>query len=346
MKSSKKYIFDVALLVLIFLMTYRLMFNNQDVSEIAANILSASKKWVFAGAVLAVVYVCCEGFVIRYMLHILKQSSTVISCLKYAFIGFFFSYITPSASGGQPAQMYYMSKDGIDPGYSALIMLLITIAYKSILVMICAVFFIFKYALIKLHTSRIYGLMILGVFLNTAFIALLVLMLKRPEFMRKTGLNLADFLNKKKLIKPEKYGKLTEKINAVCGKYSSGAEYIKKNPKPVFNVFLITTAERIFLLAVTWTIYRSFGLSGSSFLDIIAVQSMIGIAVEMLPLPGAAGITESCFLRVFKNIFTDGLVRPALLASRGLSFYLILFIGAAVTLAAHINVLRKEKSES
>lgn len=340
MKSGKRYIFDVLLLVLIFFLTYRLILGGQDISEIISDLLSASGKWVLAGAVFAVVYVCCEGFVIRYMLHILKQRSTVFTCLKYAFIGFFFSYITPSASGGQPAQMYYMSKDGINAGFSALIMLLITIAYKSILMMLGAVFFIFKYDFVKVHTSRISWLIILGVILNSAFIFLLVLMLRRPEFMRKTGLNIVDFFGSRRFIKPEKDEKLREKINSVCDNYSSGAEYIKSNPKPVITVFLITAAERILLLAVTWAIYRSFGLSGSSFSDIISLQSMIGVAVEMLPLPGAAGITESCFLRVFKNIFTDDLVRPALLATRGLSFYLILFIGAAVTLAAHIKVLR------
>lgn len=345
MKSGKKYIFDIFLLALIFFLTYRLMFADQNIFEIIANLFNASGKWIFAGAVLAVIYVCCEGFVIRYMLYILKQKSSVFSCLKYAFIGFFFSYITPSASGGQPAQMYYMSKDGINAGFSALIMLLITIAYKSILMMIGAVFFIFKYDFLKVHTNQIYYLMILGVFLNSAFIALLVLMLRKPKFMRKTGLNIVNFFCKKGLINSEKSEKYKEKINAVCNNYSVGAEYIKKHPKPVFIVFLITAAERIFLLSVTWTIYRSLGLYDSSFSDIIAIQSMIGISVEMLPLPGAAGITESCFVLVFKNIFTDDLVRSALLASRGLSFYLILIIGALVTLAAHIKVLRMEKNK-
>lgn len=155
MKSGKKYIFDIFLLALIFFLTYRLMFADQDISEIIANLFNASGKWIFAGAVLAVIYVCCEGFVIRYMLYILKQKSSVFSCLKYAFIGFFFSYITPSASGGQPAQMYYMSKDGINAGFSALIMLLITIAYKSLLMIIGAAFFIFKHDFVKAHTSRI-----------------------------------------------------------------------------------------------------------------------------------------------------------------------------------------------
>lgn len=345
MKNIKKYIFDIVLLILIFFLTYRIMFQDQDISEIIEDLLCASKKWIFAGSISAIVYVSCEGFVICYMLNMLKQKTTVFSCIRYSFIGFFFSYITPSASGGQPVQMYYMSKNGIDMGYSATIMLLITIAYKSILVIIGALFFIFKFDFIAVHTSQIYGLIILGVFLNIAFITLLVLMLIKPEFMRKIGLNIFYFLSKKRFIKAKKYKKIKEKINLVCDNYRTGAQYIKKNPKPVFTVFLIITAERIFLLAITWTIYRSFNLYGSSFLDIIAIQSMIGVAVEMLPLPGAAGITESCFLLVFNDIFTDDLVKPALLASRGLSFYLILIIGAAMTLVTHIKLLQREKNE-
>lgn len=345
MKNNRKYIFDIALLVLILFLTYKLMFHGQNIYEIITNLLKASGKWILTGAMLTIIYVYCEGFAIRYMLHVLKQKSTIFSCIKYAFIGFFYSYITPSSSGGQPAQMYYMSKDGINTGYSALIMLLITIAYKSILIVISAIFFIFKHSFLKVHTSQIYGLIVLGVFLNAAFIALLVLMLIKPEFMRKTGLNIIGFLNQKKFMKNENHEKIKKKVNTVCDNYIKGAEYIKKNPKPVFTVFLITMAERMFLLAVTWTIYRSFGLSGSSFWDIVAIQSMIGVAVEMLPIPGAAGITENCFLLVYKNIFTDNLVRPALLVSRGLSFYMILILGALITLAAHINVLRREKKQ-
>ena len=65
----------------------------------------------------------------------------------------------------------------------------------------------------------------------------------------------------------------------------------------------------------------------------------------MLPLPGAAGISEGCFLLAFSGIFGDTLVKPALLISRGLTFYLILLIGAIVTFAAHIMNIKKEKRE-
>ena len=43
--------------------------------------------------------------------------------IKYALVGFFFSSVTPSASGGDPMQIYYMKKDGLAMGHSALAIL-------------------------------------------------------------------------------------------------------------------------------------------------------------------------------------------------------------------------------
>ena len=66
----------------------------------------------------------------------------------------------------------------------------------------------------------------------------------------------------------------------------------------------------------------------------------------MLPLPGAAGITEACFSMMFEGIFPVLLLKPALLLSRGLSFYVLLIMSAVVTLGAHIIVLRKDKKSA
>lgn len=41
-----------------------------------------------------------------------KRRKFFDSLYQYSFIGFFYSGITPSATGGQPVQLYYMSKDG------------------------------------------------------------------------------------------------------------------------------------------------------------------------------------------------------------------------------------------
>ena len=106
---------------------------------------------------------------------------------------------------------------------------------------------------------------------------------------RKMGIKLINLLTRIRILKEKNNEKYINKIKRICDNYMIGSEYIKSNVHTVINIFLITLVQRMFLLAVTWIVYKSYGLSGTGFWNIIALQTMIGVAVEMLPLPGAAG---------------------------------------------------------
>ena len=66
--------------------------------------------YIITGLVLVVFYVCGESLIIKYLLYAVKIKAPLVNCIRYSFVGFFFSCITPSATGGQPAQIYYMKK--------------------------------------------------------------------------------------------------------------------------------------------------------------------------------------------------------------------------------------------
>ncbi|EWM53829.1 hypothetical protein RF007C_08945 [Ruminococcus flavefaciens 007c] len=281
--------------------------------------------------------------IIHYMLRVLEQKISFFKCLKYSFIGFFFSYITPSSTGGQPMQMYHMKKDKIKIGYSTLIMLLITIAYKSVLIIMALGFMMFNFGTVVKYSADMKWLIVLGFVLNLFFIALLLLVFIKPIWARALGIKTVGLLVKMKIMKKKNKDKYTEKLIRICDTYAMGADYIKKNLSVVFNVFVLTAIQRTFLFSITWIVYKAYGLSGMSFMDMLTLQILIAVAVEMLPLPGAAGISEGCFLLTFTGIFGNDLVKPALLISRGLNFYLILLIGAVVTFTVHIINIRKEK---
>ena len=325
------------------LLTLHLIFKEQELTEIIRDLRSADPLWIAGGAAAAVLFVAGESVIIHYMLRILDQKTSFLKCLKYSFVGFFFSYITPSATGGQPMQMYHMKKDMIKIGYSTLIMLLITIAYKSVLIMLALGFLTFNSDTVVRYAGDMKWLIILGFILNLSFIALLILVFIKPIWARALGIKTVGLLTKLRILKRKNKEKYTEKLIRICDTYAMGADYIKKNLSVVLKVFLMTAAQRICLFSVTWIVYKSYGLGGARFIDILTLQIMIAVAVEMLPLPGAAGISEGCFLLTFTEIFGMQLVKPALLISRGLTFYLILLLGAMVTFTAHIINIKREK---
>ncbi|MDO4945727.1 MAG: lysylphosphatidylglycerol synthase transmembrane domain-containing protein [Ruminococcus sp.] len=338
-----KYVLNIGFIVLICWLTFRLLFSGQEFSSILEDLHNADTRWIAVGLLLAFMFVAGESCIIYYMLRVLGQKTKFLRCLKYSFIGFFFSDITPSASGGQPAQMYYMKKDGVKIGFSTLIMLLITIAYKAVLVILGLIFLIFNYSLVADHVGKMWWLLILGFALNIAFIAVLAAVFVKPVWARKAGIKIVNLLTNIKIIKSKNNQKYIEKITRICDTYTIGADYIKNNLHTVVNVFLITAVQRLSLFAITWIVYKSYGLSGYGILPVIALQTMIGISVEMLPLPGAAGITEGCFMIMFDRIFGKELMRPALLLSRGMSFYAVLIAGGLVTFASHIIIMRRDK---
>lgn len=345
MKSTKNYLLNIALLAAIFFLTYRIMFADTEFSDIMQIIRSASPGWVAVGALCGLMYVSFEGFAIQYMLHVMKLHISTPACLRYTFIGFFFSYITPSSTGGQPAQMYYMKKDGIKIGHSAVIMLLITISYKISLLAMGAVFLIFEQDIVQKTCGEIKWLLVLGFILSGGLIAGLIVLLRKPVAVRDGGIKLVNRFAGRKWMREQKAQRYRDKLNRICENYTAGAAYIKENPKSVLVLFLITTMERLLLMTITWAVYHSFGLSGAGFWEIITVQTLIMVAVEMLPLPGAAGVTEWCFVLVFTGIFTAPVVKPALLITRGMSFYLVLIVGGLTTLITHVLTMRKERKK-
>ena len=342
-KKILKYALNIGLILVITFFTLHVIFKEQELTEIIRDIRMANPMWIAVGAVAALLFVSGESVIIHYMLRVLNQKISFWKCLKYSFIGFFFCYITPSSTGGQPVQMYHMKKDKINIGYSTLIMLLITIAYKSVLIIMGIGFLAFNYDVVAKYALDMKWLIVLGFVLNLSFIAALILIFLKPIWARALGIKVVGLLTKIRILKRKNKEKYTEKLIGICDTYAMGSDYIKKNLSVVLKVFVLTFIQRLLLFTVTWIVYRAYGLSTTSYIDIITLQIMIAVAVEMLPLPGAAGISEGCFLLAFTEIFGIGLVKPAMLISRGLTFYLVLFVGAFVTLADRIIRLKKEK---
>ena len=71
------------------------------------------KKYVILGTSMGIIFFVIQGYYIKLILKYLDKHISFIKGAVYACIEFYFSGITPSSTGGQPVQVYYMKKDGI-----------------------------------------------------------------------------------------------------------------------------------------------------------------------------------------------------------------------------------------
>lgn len=343
----KSYVLNFFFVIVLFIATFYYIFREQNINEIINYIKEANVFYIILSMLMVLMFVCGEAIIIYYLMGSLSHFVKLLSCIKYSFIGYFVSNITPSASGGQPAQVYYMRHDGISISESSLVLMVVTIAYKAVLIILGAFMLITESTFLLSHiTGYVSWILLITLIINIVIILFLFFIIFEQSFAKKVLVVPIIWLGKKKIIR--NYQKWTKKVLNAIKKYENSAQYFKKNKHVIFNVFVITLIQRICLFMITYFVYKSFGLSGTSMYQIITLQTMIALCVDVLPLPGGMGASESIFIIFFNNIFQGGglnFVLPGMVLSRGISFYSITILGGIVTCFAHLTRKRKNKRQ-
>ena len=338
MESKKKTIFNVLFLIVVFAGTLYGVFHGEDLGEIVHIIKTVNPWWLIPGVICVVIFIWGESIIIYYMMYTLKIRLKKRTCFLFSSVGFFFSCITPSASGGQPAQIYYMKKEKIPIPVSTLVLMIVTITYKLVLVVIGVALTIFGQGFIRTYMWNVRYIFYLGTALNVFCVTAMLILVFHPVLARMIMVKGLAILEKMHLMK--RRASRLQKLEESMDQYRATAVYLKEHVKVLIEVFGITVFQRFALFTATWFVYRAFGLRGTAATVIILLQGTISVAVDMLPLPGGMGISEKLFLIIFLPIFGSKLLLPGMILSRGLGYYTELFISALFTVVANFTIGR------
>ena len=338
MKSRKKIIFNGVFLAVVFALTIYGVFHGEDLSSMMDAIHRADKRWLIPGIALVAFFIWGESIIIWYMMRSSGIQLKKRTCFLFSSVGFFFSCITPSASGGQPMQIYYMKKEKISIPVSTVILMIVTITYKLVLVVIGIGIAIFGRGFLHKYLEGILPVFYLGLALNIFCITFMTILVFHPLLAKAIMVKGMKLLERLHLVK-KKDGRL-KKLEDSMDTYRNTAAYLKNNPFVIVKVIGITFIQRMALFAVTWFVYQAFGLHGTGFWEILFLQAVISVSVDMLPLPGGMGISETLFLNIFSPVF-GGLLLPGMVLSRGLGYYGELLISAAFTVVAQLTIGKK-----
>ena len=334
MKNKKKIIGNGIFLFLVLGLTLYGVFHGEDLGLIWENVKKADNRYLFPAVICVIFFIWGESIIIHYLLYTLQIRLKKWKCFLISSVGFFFSCITPSASGGQPMQMVYLKKEKIPISVSSVVLMIVTITYKLVLVMLGLFVLFFQPRITDTYMQNVMPVMWLGLWLNVFCVTFMLLLTFHPQLMRQILVKGHEVLVKMHILK--KNTSRLEKLENAMDEYQKTAEYLKNHPGVVGIVFLITCLQRVALFFVTYFVYRSFGLHQYSMYDIVILQGMISVAVDMLPLPGGMGISEKLFSMLFTGIFGQVKVLAGLILSRGLSYYTELLISAVMTVAAQL----------
>lgn len=339
--KNKKNLFNLLFLVLVFGLTMYYVFHGEDFDALGSYLRQANITYWIIGVGLVIVFILSESVIIYYMMHSVGQKVILTHCFLYSFVGFFFSAITPSATGGQPAQLYFMKKDKLSLSVSTLILMIVTITYKAVLVVIGLAVMIFRPPLIMKYLAPVMGWCYLGVALNVFCVAFMMILVFHPTLAENMLVGILRLVGK--IIHFKKMDKLIARIEKSMNNYRSVADYFRTHKMVIVNVLIISLFQRIIWFFITYLVYISFSMHAIDPITITTLQGMISVSVDMLPLPGGMGISENLFMTIFKPICGKELMLPVMIGSRGISYYTQLIISAIMTGVAYLAIGGEKK---
>lgn len=324
--NLKRIIKNSSFFVILIILTYYFIFRKIDRKGLQDALSNTNLWFILMAAIMAFGYIFFEAVNHYRNLRILNYDIDLKKALKYSIVGFFFSAITPAATGGQPVQIYYMHKDNISYTHATIAILIQSFAYLSTMIILGIIGYIVNYRYIS-SLGFIEYFFFIGVLVNGVITILSLVAMFSQNLSHKIVDFIYKIINK---FNEDKANNFKEKIEIQLKEYHDSAKFLLNNKKVLFNIFLTTFAQLITYHSVAYFVFLALGVPHLNYFKITFLQSVLYLSVSILPLPGTVGVNETGFSILYSPIIATTITDSAMLLTRGISFYLIVIITGVI----------------
>ena len=344
-KKVRKHLFNILfVLVLLGLTVFILIKSNKELSwaDVRAFFSNCNPAYIVLAVGGMLVFLLAEAWSLKNIAKKFGYKTKFVSAFAYSSADAYYSALTPSATGGQPASAYYMVKDGIDAGSTTFILVFNLLGYTAAIFVLGVAAFVISlftstggWAFLDFSVlSKVF--IIVGVVMQVFLIWLFVACLKHPGAVLKTGGALIALLAKLKFSKKPEI--LREKLSAMVEKYRYCGEQIKKHRNLFLQTLLLNVLQRGAQVAITAFVFKA-AKPQTDMLHVFALQCFVLLGYNSMPLPGGSGVFELLYLNVFSTVafFDKPFLVVAVMVTRVISYYGCLIFSGIFTLAYHVS---------
>ena len=242
-----------------------------------------------------------------------------------AFVGAFFSGITPSSTGGQFAQAYIMKKQGIKVSDGASLLWADFIIYQTTMMVYVTILFLLRFGYYSAQSAW-FNVILIGYVINAIVIIALYTIALFPNVYVKLSSALVGMLGKLHILKdPEKtLDSWTLSMQSFTGEIKN----LSRDKKSI----VICVCINFIRLSLYYSLPFVIGLAlhiplrWNEFIDVMALSSFVTMANSFIPIPGASGGTEVIFALLFGSLMKD-LTGAVLVLWRFSTYHFVLIIG-------------------
>lgn len=341
---KKKILWFIVFLVLVIFTIYAVVAQSSSFSfaGFIKYISNSKPEWIIASVLCMIGFVVFEGISLNYMSGFFGCKKKYFRGTVYSAADIYFSAITPSATGGQPASAYFMISDGIPTSVTAMVLVMNLMMYTISILVIGAVCFIFRPSIFMAFDRWSRILIVLGLVIQSACVVMFLLLIFKEKITFKIVDLILSILNKFHLVKNVE--KKRNKLKIIAKEYKQCAGSVKNHAGMVFKVFMLNLLQRVSQIGVTVCVYIGVGGKITNFFDVMVTQGFVVLGSNAVPIPGSVGVADYLFLNGFRTLIPKDTVSVELL-SRGISFYSCLILCGIVTMVSYIADINRKRNK-
>ncbi len=313
--------------------------GNISVKSLVSSLRYSKKFPCIIGILSAGGFVVFEGLAISSLLKGVGYRRNPVRGQLYSASDIYFSAVTPSASGGQPASAFFMMQDGIPGGVTAVVLIMNLVLYTISIVVLGVASVVMNPKLFFGFRPFAKALIIAGVIVLGGLTFFFMMLLKKGSVVFRVLDRFIRFLGRKRIVrKPERWKAKLEKAE---GDYVKCASMMKGKNLVIIKAFLWNLLQRAAQISVPMWLYYAIHPDKGIVTDIFASQCLINIGFNTVPVPGAMGVADYLMVDGYSSLMeTEEAMRLEML-SRGFQFYICVAVSGLFMLICYLIMKKK-----
>ena len=322
MAKKKNWIWSAVALILAALSVWTVMQQAKDYSlnDVKEYFMTADPFWIVMAVICMACFIIFEGLAILCVMKSFGHPRAFHKGVIYSAADIYFSAITPSATGGQPACAFFMIADGVPAAVSAIVLLLNLVMYTISIMTIGLIAVILRPSLFIHFQMPSKILIVIGYLVLGTLTVFIILLIKREDWVHAIGTFFIRILTKIKIIK--NVPKFEKKLDRITNEYRDCAEMINGQRKMLVKCFLYNFLQRALQICVSVMVFLAGGGEAAKAIDIWCTHAFSVIGSTCVPVPGAIGVIDFLLVDGMSDLMSDQDAISLELASRGISFYI------------------------
>lgn len=335
--KRKKTIFSILFLAVLMFATYTVLAQcgkELDFGQMLQFIRAGDPVNLVCALVCMCLFVVLEGVSLRRINQKLGWDTGFGANLIYSAADVYYSAITPSAAGGQPASGYYMVRDGIPLSAATSSLMLNIICYTASLDIIGVAAMATNFPLFLRMEWPIQLLILLGIGIQFVLLIFFLLCMFKNDLVLRMSRGVIRFLGKLHLVRDQ--AAKEEKIHHTVEQYAQCVSLMAGSRRLFAEVLALNLAQRVVQLLITCFVCTAVP-TGLTFGQVLARQAFCLTGSNSIPLPGSVGAFEYLYIGIFGLDIHPGALLPSMMTARGISYYLCFVLCGIMTWFYHIR---------